>query len=91
MSYTKDLVIDEMNRIDEEETTDSLFRLRAILLAKESELVSIAEKCNTFLEFKNILKKWFKEDEVSVSRDEMVKAWSTSYLVEDLTTMRKED
>lgn len=64
-----------LEEIDDEEMTDSLFRLRGILLAKDSELENIAQKCDTFFYFQDLIKHWFKNDEVEVTRAELKAIW----------------
>ena len=67
-----------LEEIDDEEMTDSLFRLRAILLAKESELEGIASKCESFLEFKCVVEKFFKGELLEgfkITREEFTRAW----------------
>jgi hypothetical protein len=91
MSYTKDLVIDTLNEIDDEETRDSLFRLHEIMLARDTELVSIANKSENFYEFKKLIRDWFRDTEVVFLNEDLKRIWEVAYKIEDLTTMRKED
>jgi hypothetical protein len=69
------------DEIDDEEMTDSLFRLRAILLAKESELETIAQRCSTLEEFIEVVHRFFqKDDVVMIRKEELVIIWKQQEL-----------
>lgn len=84
-------MLEEFEEIDDEETERELFEIRQLLLEKDSLLESIAQRCKTFEEFKNLIEIWFKDDTIYIPRVDLEKVWDSVQKADDLVNMRNED